>query len=202
MTPLPETRASLILRIANSEDAQAWEEFLRLYQPVVYRLACRQGLQHADAEELVQEVMLSIARKVEDWDPDPERGRFRHWLFRIARNQIINQLSRRKYQTWGTGQSGIQSLLEQQIDPAGSLSELFEIEYRRSLFQHAAQLVQAAVAERTWNAFWLSAVREVPMSEVAQQLAMSLGSVYIARNRVIARLRAEVQRIQREENAA
>jgi RNA polymerase sigma factor (sigma-70 family) len=201
MTPLPETRASLILRIANPEDAQAWEEFLRLYQPVVYRLACRQGLQHADAEELVQEVMLSIARKVEDWDPNPERGRFRHWLFRIARNQIINQLSRRKYQAWGTGQSGIQLLLEQQVDPVGSLSELFEVEYRRSLFQHAAALVQASVKERTWNAFWLSAVRDVPMSEVAQQLGMSIGSVYIARNRVIAKLRIEVQRIEREENA-
>jgi RNA polymerase sigma-70 factor (ECF subfamily) len=200
MTQLPETRASLILRIANSEDAQAWEEFLRLYQPVVYRLACRQGLQHADAEELVQEVMLSIARKVEDWDPDPVRGRFRHWLFRIARNQIVNHLSRRKYQTCGAGHSGTQSLLEQQIDPAGSLSELFEIEYRRALFQHAALLVQAAVKERTWNAFWMSAVRDVPMSEVSQRLGMSIGSVYIARNRVLARLRAEVKRIEREED--
>jgi RNA polymerase sigma-70 factor, ECF subfamily len=200
MSSVPQTQASLIARIASAEDAQAWDEFLRLYQPVVYRLACRQGCQHADAEELVQEVMLAIARNVENWDPDPSRGRFRHWLFRIARNQIINHLSRRKNRTWRTGQPETQALLEQVADPVGALSSLLEIEYRRSLFQHAARLVQTVVKPRTWNAFWLSAVENVPMQDVAQRLEMSVGSVYIARTRVVARLREEVRRIEREES--
>ncbi len=202
MTEFPETRASLIQRIACTEDAQAWDDFLRLYQPVVYRLAVRQGLQHADAEELVQDVMLAVARKVEAWDPNPERGRFRSWLSRIARNLIINYLTRRKLQTWGTGDSGMQSLLEQQGDPDGTLSNWLELEYRRSLIQYAANIVQIDVHERTWSAFWLSTIDEVPIAEVAHRLGMSVGSVYVARNRIVARLRAEVRRIEIAESEA
>jgi RNA polymerase sigma factor (sigma-70 family) len=199
MTDFPDTRASLILRIGSAEDAQAWEEFLRLYQPVVYRLARRQGLQHVDAEELVQEVMLRVARNVEDFDPNPERGRFRSWLFRIARNLIVNYLTRRKFQTLGTGLLGVQSLLEQQNGRESSLSQLIEIEFRRCRFEHAARLVRSAVTEKTWNAFWLSAVDELPIARVAMQLGMTVGAVSVARIRVVARMRAEVQRLEREE---
>jgi RNA polymerase sigma-70 factor (ECF subfamily) len=199
MTDFPDTRASLILRIGSAEDGQAWEEFMQLYQPVVYRLARRQGLQHVDAEELVQEVMLAVARKVESLDPDPKRGRFRSWLFRIARNLIVNHLTRRKFQTWGTGLSGVQSLLEEQNGRESSLSQVVEIEFRRCRFEYAARLVRAAVTEKTWNAFWLSAVDDSPIALVAKQLGMTVGAVYVARNRVVARMREEVRRLEREE---
>ena len=95
---------------------QAWDEFVRLYQPVVYRLARRRGFQHADAEELVQEVMLAVARAAEGWVPDPDRGRFRDWLHRIARNLMVNFLTRRKHQVWGTGKSDMQQMLEAESD--------------------------------------------------------------------------------------
>ena len=196
MTDFPETRASLILRIADSGDAQAWDEFVRLYQPAIYRIACRQGMQHADAEELAQEAMLAVARAVERWVPDPQRGRFRNWLSRIARSLSVNFLSRRKHQVWGTGTSGMQSLLEGQCDRNGALSELFEYEYQRAVFQCAAKQVQSAVLEFTWQAFWMSTIDDRPMAEVAQRLGISMGAVYIARNRVIARLRTEVRRIE------
>jgi RNA polymerase sigma-70 factor (ECF subfamily) len=140
--------------------------------------------------------MLAVARAVEQWDPDPQRGRFRHWLFRIARNLIINHLTRRKHQTWGTGQSAAQVLLEEQCGREDSITHLFEIEYRRSMFQCAAKQVQTDVLAKTWQAFWLSAIEDLPIADVAQRLGMSAGSVYIARNRVVARLRAEVRKIE------
>src|SRR5262245_55242332 len=116
MAGFPDTRASLIVRIADARDAQAWDEFVRLYQPVVYRLARRQGLQHADAEELVQEAMLAVARAVDRWVPDAERGRFRAWLYRIARNLMINFLSRPKHQVWGPGDTDMHRVPEMECN--------------------------------------------------------------------------------------
>jgi RNA polymerase sigma factor (sigma-70 family) len=192
LSSFPDTRASLIVRLADAQNAQAWEEFARLYQPVVYRLARRRGFQHADAEELVQEVMLAVARAVERWVPDPVRGRFRDWLHRIARNLMVNFLTRRKHQVWGTGKTDMQQLLEVECDAESAVSQMFEVEYRREAFREAARQVQQDVKESTWQAFWLSTIDDLPAADVARQLGMSVGSVYIARSRVMARLRREV----------
>jgi RNA polymerase sigma factor (sigma-70 family) len=192
----PDTRASLIVRIADSQNAAAWEEFARLYQPVVYRIARQRGFQDADADELVQEVMLAVARAVEDWVPDPALGRFRDWLLRIARNLMINFLTRRKYQVWGTGAAATQPFLEAECQADSAISQLFDLEYRRQTFHCAAERVRGAVTERTWQAFWKSTIDDMPAAQVARQLEMSVGSVYIARSRVMARLRDEVKKLE------
>jgi len=193
LSSFPDTRASLIVKIADAQNAQAWEEFARLYQPVVYRLARRRGFQHADAEELVQEVMLAVARAVEAWHPDVARGRFRDWLHRIARNLMINFLTRRKHQVWGTGNTDAQRMLEAECDADSAVTQMFEVEYRREAFRVAARRVQGVVKESTWQAFWLSTIDDLPAGDVARQLGMSVGSVYIARSRVMARLRRVVR---------
>jgi RNA polymerase sigma-70 factor (ECF subfamily) len=202
MPNFPETRSSLVMRIANASDAAAWEEFVRVYQPAIYRMARREGLQHADAEELAQEAMLAVSRAVGRWVPDPLRGRFRTWLFRIARNLRVNFASRPKHQVWGSGDSNMHAMLEEQCDPHGAITELFELEYRRSMFQCAAEQVRRVVSDRTWQAFWTSAVEEMPIVEVASRLRISTGAVYIARNRVMARLRAEVRRMEEAESSS
>jgi RNA polymerase sigma factor (sigma-70 family) len=197
---VPDTRASLILRLHDATDIAAWNEFVAIYEPLVLRLAKRKGLQHADAEELVQEVLIAVSRSIDRWVPDPKRGRFHDWLFRIARNLMINFLTRRKYRSIGTGDSAIAEMLEQECDPACEESALFDLEYQREVFRWAAGQVRTKVKQSTWDAFWLTCVEGRPIQEVAQLLGVTVGTVYIARCRVMTQLQQCSERFARSGN--
>lgn len=188
----PLTRESLIIRLPSAADAEAWQEFVAIYEPHVYRFARRRGLQDADAHELVQNVFLSVAKAVGGWKPDPDRGKFRAWLFRIARNHVIN-LARKRKPDQGTGRTDEYERLQQLCDQVDSTSVALEQDYRRELFRTAAAEVRVQVKPQTWEAFWLSSVEGKPIAEVAEQLSVSAGSIYIARSRVIHRMRSLIQ---------
>jgi RNA polymerase sigma-70 factor (ECF subfamily) len=198
MTSPPETRASLILRLPDAADAAAWEELVDVYGPLVYRLACRQGLQPADADDLVQEVFASVARSVERWLENPDRGRFRAWLLRIARNTAINFLTRRRHRPLAAGDDN-SAFLDRIAAPGEDASSEFDLEYRREVFHWAAEQVRECVAERTWLAFWLTSVEDRTIANVAEELGMNVGSVYIARSRVMARLRELVGKFEQRD---
>lgn len=192
MPHVPETRASLILRLPSADDADAWREFTALYEPFVYRFARRGGLQDADARELVQNVMVSVARAVGRWKPDAARGQFRTWLFRIARNQLIDVFRKRQQMASGRAATGELSALDQLVAKQGSAE--FQLEHRRQLFRWAAERVRSSVKDVTWQAFWRTSVADEPVETVADDLKISTGAVYIARSRVLAKLQDEVRK--------
>ena len=193
MPEIPDTRHSLLVRLRDTADERAWAEFVVIYEPAIYGFARKKGLQDADARDLCQEVLRSVARAIDRWEPDPCRGPFRAWLFRIARNALINLVASQRRHPKGSGESDVQELLDQQ--PAGNSADsvLFDEEYKRRVFHWAAEAIRGEFTEPTWSAFWKTAVEEGAVRDVAAELGISTGAVYIARSRVIARLRERIE---------
>ena len=194
----PETRPSLLLRLRNPQDEQAWREFLEIYEPLIERLARRRGLQHADARELVQEVLVAVSGAIDRWDPDEAKGSFRGWLSTITRNLTINLLKRERRHARGSGDSEFARLMNEQPDPGGEGTALFDLEYRRRLFQFAAEIVQEQFEEATWLAFWKTSVEQQLLVDVCEELSMSRGAIYVARSRVMAKLRKHIEKLELE----
>ncbi len=197
MVESPRTRESLILRLPTATDAAAWQEFAAIYEPLVYRFARRRGLQDADARELVQNVFVAVSRAVVDWRPNPDRGKFRTWLFRIARNQLINLVTRRKFDN-GSGKTSAMLSLQQVADWQSHTQEI-ELDYRRELFRSAAMMVREKVQESTWQAFWLTCVEGQDIEAASQQLGITPANIYIARSRVLQRLREQIEQWERDD---
>lgn len=191
MNPTPETRASLILRLQRPADAVAWGEFVEIYQPLIFRLATSRGLQEADALDLCQDVLTRVARAINQFNPDPQRGSFRGWISTITRNLVVEHLRSRQRRPLTADDSAIgQAILETASQEDG---RWFEAERRRQVFAWAADKLRPSFQPRTWQAFWDTAVLQHRVDTVAQRLQMTTGAVYIARSRVMARLREKIQ---------
>ena len=191
MSASPETRPSLMVRLKDRTDDQAWFEFTEIYRPVVFRLACRRGLQHADADDLVQQVFSAVARVIDNWEIDPRRGRFRTWLSRVATNAILNALTR-GLPDRGSGDSKLQDLLDAQPTFDGPDSEMVRVEHRREVFRWAARQIRPEFHPDTWDSFWSTAVEGRDTAAVAREQGKTCGSIYAARSRVMRRLKEKV----------
>lgn len=202
MAEPPLTRATLLARIRDGSDEAAWREFFDLYGPVVYSFARTRGLQDADAADLMQEVLRSVARNAPRLDYDPSRGTFRGWLYTITRNKIYNFLSSAKNKAKAAGDDNAQIRLDALPDRNGDdLESAWELEYQRRLSAKAMATVQAEFQPNTWKAFLGTAVEDRSPEQVGAELQMSVGAVYVAKSRVIARLRDEVRRLEAESDA-
>ncbi len=192
MTDSPETRHTLLARLHGDRDEDAWREFVAIYQPLIYRLIRGRGLQDADANELAQEALVAVARAIEGGTPDFQGGSFRGWLSRIARNMMINYLTRRRPGHQGAGGSDFQRLLAEQPAINDEQVTVFDLEQKREVFRWAADQVRDTVHPTTWQAFWRTTVEGEPIGEAANALGISIGSAYAARSRVMARLKQTI----------
>ncbi len=189
----PTTRHSLVFRLRDLDDEKAWAEFVQLYEPLVFRIVKGKGLQDADAQDLCQELFRAVAGAIERWDP--AKGKFRAWLFRITRNLLVNFLIRQRRQTRGSGRTSIVELLEAQPLPDAGAEAEFAAEFKRRAFHWAAEQAKGQFTTSTWQAFWKTGVENKPIALVARELGLSEGAVYVARSRVLARLRECVDQL-------
>jgi RNA polymerase sigma-70 factor (ECF subfamily) len=198
MAELPTTRPSLLVRLRDARDRDAWRQFVQLYGPVVYAYGRRHGLQDADAADLTQEVLRAVSTAVGRLDYDPRRGGFGGWLFTVAHHKLHDLLARQRRPGQGSGDPGVQQWLEER--PARDEdAALWDQEYERRLFRWAAEQVQPCVNGTTWQAFWQTAVEGRSGKDVAEALGMTAAAVYLAKSRVMARLRELIQQVEEDE---
>ena len=190
MNDSPETRLSLIGRLHDKDDGDAWTEFVQTYEPLILAVAKRRGMQHADAAEVAQDVLNRVAHSIDKWNPDPAKGAFRGWLYRVTRNMTIDYLRRNRRWRASEGDVALEAIPSPSVDE----SQEFRIEYERQLFSWAASEVKASFKPENWQAFWMSSVEEQPIDKVATHLGLSRGQVYVARSRIMAKIASVIEK--------
>jgi RNA polymerase sigma-70 factor (ECF subfamily) len=195
MAEIPPTRASLLVRLRDPLDGAAWKEFVDLYAPLVYGYARKQGLQDADAADLCQDVLCAVAGAIGRLDYDPQRGSFRNWLFTVVRHRLVSWRRTERNRPHGGNDTATQHRLEQCPAPPEGEAE-WETEWERSLFHWACEQVRRDVTEATWQAFRRTAMEGHSSKQVAAELGLTVAAVYIARSRVLGRLKELVQAAQ------
>ncbi|MDP0492490.1 MAG: sigma-70 family RNA polymerase sigma factor [Verrucomicrobiota bacterium JB023] len=188
----PDTRATLILRIRDTGDEEAWNEFVEIYTPLIFNFAVSRGLQPADARDVLQIVLHNIFRAIPKFHYDPKKGTFRSWLYTIVRHEVFRHLRTSGRQPQSSDPSELKHNGELTDDPE---AKRWEFDYRLRLFQWASDKVEPEFTPRNWQAFYRTAVKEEDPAEVAKDLGMSRAAVYVSRSRVLSRLREKVANV-------
>lgn len=193
-----QTRPTLILRLRDAEDRHSWAEFVEIYTPLLYNYFMNKGLQDADAADLGQEVMQSVAGAISRFEYDRSKGTFRSWLYTIARNRMNNHFRKAGRQPKGSGRTTILQMVENIPDGQPEPEVLWELEHRRRLYEWASEKVRPNFAENSWEAFERIAMKQEDPAKVAEELGMKVGSVYVAKSRITAKLREMIESIDGE----
>ncbi len=192
-----QTSPTLLGRLRNLKDKQAWEEFVDRYAPRIYGWCRNQGLQNADAEDVTQEVLAKLARRMQTFVYAPNSS-FRGWLKKVTHNAWVDFLENRQRTARGSGDSQLQTQWES-IEAGDGLANELNEQFQRELLDEAMSRVQLRVTPQTWEVFRLLELEERCGAEVAQQFGMTVIAVYGVRNRVRTMLRQEVQHLEAPE---
>jgi RNA polymerase sigma factor (sigma-70 family) len=191
----PPTRPSLLVRLRSRDDGLAWKEFSELYSPLVYRFARRNELQDADAADLMQEVFQKLARELTKFSYEPARGAFRSWLFTLVRHETINFKKRKARAKTHHEKWVAETNAEQEPVVAPDEEDTWNHEWHQQLLHWSMQKVRDEFGPSTWTAFIRTAIEGKPVDEVSRELGMTSGSVYVAKSRILKRLKEEIQQI-------
>ncbi|MCH7725458.1 MAG: sigma-70 family RNA polymerase sigma factor [Planctomycetes bacterium] len=180
------TSISLLLRVRQSDDNEAWDRFVRIYTPLLIEWAQGIGLAANDADDLVQDVLTVLLRELPNFEYDSDKS-FRGWLRTIATNRGRDFLRRRN--------RGARAVAAEILDnkPSDNHDSFAEAEYTQHIVGRALELMQAEFAESTWRACWECVFNDRAAADVADQLGITVNAVYVAKSRVLRRLRQELK---------
>lgn len=186
-----DTSPSLLDRLRNPADAAAWQRLVDLYTPLIRGWLRRHARLDHDADDVVQEVLSVVVRKLPQFRRQPRTGAFRRWLYSITVNCLRDFWRRRRIQPRGAGDSDVASLLEQMEDPNGGLSQVWDREHDRHITHRLLEQIRPHFEAKTWRVFQRLALDGASPDDVAAELGLSVNAVFIAKSRVLARLRQE-----------
>ena len=199
-TDAPElipTRASLLKRLKNWQDQASWKDFFDTYWRLIYGVARKAGLTDADAQDVVQETIISVAKAMPGFKYDPAVGSFKGWLKQLTRWRIHDLLRKKQYQDHGRRLPREQALSFSTANDLADtsvpdLDQLWNEEWQKNLTEAALARIRQQVDPRQYQLFYLHLIKGVPAREVAHRLAAKSAQVYVAKYKVSALLRREI----------
>ncbi len=191
--PQPETRHSLIVRLRNERDEAAWRDFVTIYESFLMRLLARQGVPEHHVPDVTQQILIAIGRSVENWSSDDRPASFRRWLATVSRHVVIKFLTRERKQAAGPGGT---AWIEQLRELPSRTAASDDAQYQHELIVWAAEQVRHEFLETSWAAFWATAIEGQNVGEVADQLRLTPGSIYMSRSRIMARIRSKIREVE------
>jgi RNA polymerase sigma factor (sigma-70 family) len=199
------TRMTLIERLKKWDDGESWKEFFETYWGLIYSVALRSGLTPDEAQDAVQETVISVSKNIGKFKADPAFGSFKSWLLQMTRWRIANQirsrpkeeLARKHRSTPQAGQEVSTATEEAVADPAGNqLDMIWEEEWRRNLLNAALEKLKRRVSAKHFQIFYAHAVEGMPASKVARLLGTNVATVYVIKHRVAPIMKKAVDEVQ------
>jgi RNA polymerase sigma-70 factor (ECF subfamily) len=207
MKPMPKsaadsipTRQSLLGRMKDWSDQTSWQDFFQTYWRLIYGVALRSGLTATEAEEVVQETVISVAKKIGDFKNDPALGSFKSWLMVITRRRIADQFGKRPPVSLSfsnrADETARTGTIDRVPDPASlQLDNVWEEQWEKNLFSVALENVKCQISPKQFLLFHEQVIKECPAPKVAQKYGLNLAQVYMARYRVSRLLKKEVRKL-------
>ena len=196
------TRQSLLARMKDWSNQASWQDFFNTYWRLIYGVALQAGLTASEAEEVVQETIISVARKISEFKNDPALGSFKNWLMLITRRRIADQFRKRPppaaHAPTRPDETDRTSTIERMPDPASlELDQVWEAHWQKNLLDVAVGNVKRQVSAKQFLLFYQQVAKEWPAAKVAEKYHVNLAQVYMARYRVARLVKKEIRKLQR-----
>lgn len=197
------TRRSLLTRLRDWDDQQAWREFFDLYWRLIYSVARRAGLGEAEAQDVVQETMMVVAKEMPGFRYDPSRGSFKAWLHTVIRGRLSRHWRKavrvRRLETRTESDEEFDDAAEEPAAPP-EFEAVWQTEWEQNLIKAALRGVQAKVSPRQYLLFSLATLKEVPTNVITERYEASRTQIYLAKLRVGRLFKRELERLREHAN--